>query len=62
MYPVKYLFEFTSNVFMKMGCSESDATRIAEVFIAAELRGLPSHGILRIKDYYQLWKAGRINV
>ncbi len=62
MYPVKYLSEFTRNVFMKMGCSEPDALRIAEVFIAAELRGLPSHGILRIKDYYQLWKAGRINV
>jgi L-2-hydroxycarboxylate dehydrogenase (NAD+) len=62
MYTEKYLFEFTRNVFMKMGCCESDALKIAEVFTAAELRGIPSHGMIRIKDYYQLWKAGRINV
>ena len=62
MYAVKYLFEFTRDVFIKMGCSETDATKIAEVFMAAELRGLPSHGMIRIKDYYQLWKADRINV
>ena len=45
-----------------MGCSNSDAEKIADVFIAAELRGLPSHGMIRIKDYFQLWKANRINV
>jgi LDH2 family malate/lactate/ureidoglycolate dehydrogenase len=62
MYSVSYLYDFTQAVFMKMGCSEKDARSIAEVFIAAEVRGLPSHGMIRIKDYYQLWKAGRINV
>jgi L-2-hydroxycarboxylate dehydrogenase (NAD+) len=62
MYTVKYLFDFTRNVFVKMGCSNSDAEKIADVFIAAELRGLPSHGMIRIKDYFQLWKANRINV
>lgn len=62
MYTEKYLFDFTRDVFMKMGCSETDALGIAEVFLAAELRGLPSHGMIRIKDYYQLWKANRINV
>lgn len=45
-----------------MGCPERDAEVIAKVFMAAELRGLPSHGMIRIKDYYQLWKSGRINV
>ena len=45
-----------------MGCSFEDASKITDVFIAAELRGLPSHGLIRIKDYYQLWKANRINV
>jgi len=62
MYTVAYLNDFTRDVFIKMGCSYEDATGIAEVFIAAELRGLPSHGMIRIKDYYQLWKADRINV
>jgi LDH2 family malate/lactate/ureidoglycolate dehydrogenase len=44
-----------------MGCNPSDAEKAAKVFLAAELRGLPSHGMIRIKDYYQLWEAKRIN-
>lgn len=62
MYTIAYLEEFTRKVFLKMGCSPEDAAAIADVFIAAELRGLPSHGMIRIKDYFQLWQAGRINV
>ena len=46
---------------MKMGCSEHDSTIIADVFLAAELRDHASHGMIRIKDYYELWKARRIN-
>ena len=42
--------------------SRNDALSVTRVFIAAELRGLPSHGMIRIKDYFQLWQAGRINV
>src|SRR5512136_192725 len=62
MYKYDYLFEFTKNVFLKMGCSENDSIIIAGVFLAAELRGHASHGMIRIKDYYELWKAKRINV
>ncbi|MBN1952154.1 MAG: Ldh family oxidoreductase [Bacteroidales bacterium] len=62
MYTYNYLLDFTSEVFKKMGCSTQDSAMISKVFLAAELRGLPSHGMIRIKDYYQLWKAGRINI
>ena len=62
MYTYNYLFDFTRNVFMKIGCSEHDSEIIAEVFLAAELRDHASHGMIRIKDYYELWKSGRINV
>lgn len=62
MYTYDYLFDFTRNVFKKMGCSDHDAHITAKVFLAAELRGLASHGMIRIKDYYQLWKANRINI
>ncbi len=62
MYTRNFLFEFTRMVFMKMGCSASDAAVIADVFLAAESRGHPSHGMIRLKDYFELWKAGRINV
>jgi L-2-hydroxycarboxylate dehydrogenase (NAD+) len=61
MYNYTYLLEFTRQVFMKMGCSTEHAGIIADVFLAAELRGHASHGMIRIKDYYELWKSGRIN-
>jgi len=61
MYSNNYLFDFTKNVFMKMGCSEHDSKIIADVFLAAEMRDHASHGMIRIKDYYELWKARRIN-
>ena len=62
MYTVDYLDHFTRTVFEKMGCSPEDARMATDVFIAAELRGYSSHGMIRIKDYFQLWKADRINV
>jgi L-2-hydroxycarboxylate dehydrogenase (NAD+) len=62
MYTHRYLFDFTKNVFKKMGCNDEHASVTAQIFIAAELRGLASHGMIRIKDYYELWKANRINI
>ncbi len=62
MYSIKYLKDFTSQVFQKIGCCKDDATTIAQILTAAEKRGIPSHGMIRIKDYYQLWEKGRINV
>jgi len=62
MYKVDYLEDFTRKVFEKMGCSPEDAKKATDVFIAAELRGYSSHGMIRIKDYFQLWQAKRINV
>jgi len=62
MFTYEYLLDFTKSAFMKMGCSSEDSDVIAEVFLAAELRGHASHGMLRLKDYYELWKSGRINV
>ncbi len=55
------LHAFTRLFFEKIGCSSPDARQIADVFLAAELRGIGSHGLIRISDYYQLWKAGRLN-
>ncbi len=62
MYTYDYLFNFTTEIFTKMGCNKIDAEKTAKVFLAAELRGLPSHGMIRIKDYFQLWEAERINI
>jgi LDH2 family malate/lactate/ureidoglycolate dehydrogenase len=61
MFSPEYLEEFLTHIFEKMGCSTAEGKAAAKVFIAAELRGLPSHGMIRLKDYFQLWQARRIN-
>lgn len=61
MYDHNYLQEFTTGIFMRLGCSREDADAVAEVLVAAELRDHASHGMIRIKEYYELWKSGRVN-
>lgn len=62
MHTVDYLRDFAGKTFLKIGCSEEDASTIAEVLLAAEKRGISSHGMIRVKDYYHMWKKGRINI
>lgn len=62
MYTYEDLKAFCERVFKAMGCPDEDARIVTEVLLAAELNGLSSHGMLRVKDIYGLWKAGRINV
>jgi L-2-hydroxycarboxylate dehydrogenase (NAD+) len=62
MYSYSYLLDFTTSILSKMGFEEPLARESAKVFLAAELRGHSTHGVIRIGDYYKLWKAGRINV
>ena len=61
MYTYEYLNNFSTELFQKMGCSEEDSRSITRVFLRAELRGLASHGMIRIIDYYHLKKVDRIN-
>jgi L-2-hydroxycarboxylate dehydrogenase (NAD+) len=58
---IEQLHTFTRLFFEKTGCTTEDAITIADVFIAAEMRGIGSHGMIRISDYFKLWKAGRLN-
>jgi len=60
MYHYQYLYDFTTQLFEKIGCSKEDATVVAELLVGAELRNIPSHGFLRIPDYIKMWEAGRI--
>ena len=62
MYSYDYLYDVTKKILLKMGCPENDATTITDVLLSAELRAISSHGLLRIKSYYQLVKEKRINV
>ncbi len=60
-YPYEELYGHVRAVFKKMGCTEEDAYICTNVIMSAELRGIPSHGITRLKDYMLMWQKGRIN-
>ena len=55
------LFTFAESVFLAMGCPEADARLATESLLAADLRGVDSHGVARLMGYVRLWEAGRIN-
>jgi len=55
------LYEFSNNIFLKIGCSPSDAAMAATVLLSADLRGVDSHGVARLSGYVRLWEAGRVN-
>jgi LDH2 family malate/lactate/ureidoglycolate dehydrogenase len=56
-----HLFAFAKEVFLKIGCSEEDATLATKVLLSADIRGVDSHGIARLSGYVRLWDAKRVN-
>jgi L-2-hydroxycarboxylate dehydrogenase (NAD+) len=60
-YEYNKVWEFTNEVFLKIGCSSSDAKLAADVLVSADLRGIDSHGVARLIGYVRLWDAERIN-
>ncbi len=61
LYPYATLAHFAETVFRRMGCPPADAAQAAEALLAADLRGVDSHGVARLSGYVRLWEAGRIN-
>jgi len=56
--PVKVIENFMMDVFQALGTPEEDARICADVLITADLRGIDSHGVGRLKYYYDRIKAG----
>ncbi len=54
------LFSFSKNIFLKIGCTETNAVSAATVLLSADLRGVDSHGIARLTGYVRLWEVKRI--
>jgi L-2-hydroxycarboxylate dehydrogenase (NAD+) len=61
MYSYERLRSFSEKIFLKMGCSATDASLAAKVLVSADLRGVDSHGVARLSGYVRLWEANRIN-
>jgi len=56
--PVETLKRFMHDVFLRLGVPEDDAAICADVLITSDLRGIESHGIGRLKMYYDRIKQG----
>jgi L-2-hydroxycarboxylate dehydrogenase (NAD+) len=61
VFPVEALREFCARVFMHFGVPKTDATQAADVLSAADLRGIDSHGVARMRSYVELLSEGLIN-
>lgn len=55
------LFDFAHAVFEAMGCPEKDADTATKALLAADIRGIDSHGVARLSGYVRLWETKRIN-
>jgi len=59
---IKQLEKFCCDVFEKLGFSASDAAKITDVLILADLYGIESHGTQRLIRYYKAIMNNSINV
>jgi L-2-hydroxycarboxylate dehydrogenase (NAD+) len=59
-FPLERLREFAVRVFERLGVPAADAGQAADVLIAADRRGIDSHGVARLKAYCDLLAAGRV--
>lgn len=56
--PVDVIESFMRRVFEGLGVPPEDARIVADVLITADLRGIESHGVGRLKYYYDRIRAG----
>ena len=61
LYSYTTIYTFIQRVFLKIGCPEQEADTAAKALIAADIRGIDSHGVARLSGYVRLWESGRIN-
>src|SRR5688500_3076419 len=57
----EYLREFTTGVFIHFGVPADQALIAADVLLKADLRGIDSHGVARLRTYVDMFTIGRIN-
>jgi L-2-hydroxycarboxylate dehydrogenase (NAD+) len=60
--PVSTLRSFIKDVLLGVGVPPDDAETCTDVIIASDIRGIESHGIGRLKYYYERIKAGQHKV
>lgn len=60
-YPIEFLQAFSTQVFQYFGVPEQQARQAAEVLATGDLRGIESHGVARLRTYFDMLTLGHIN-
>ena len=60
--PVDFLQAFVKDCFIAFGAAPDDAQICAEVLLESDLRGIESHGVGRLRYYYDRLITGQHNV
>jgi len=58
---VEALTRFTTDIFARAGLPRTDAAVVSEVLVWANLRGVDTHGVMRVPRYVDLIKNGDMN-
>jgi LDH2 family malate/lactate/ureidoglycolate dehydrogenase len=61
VFPIDALRDFSKRTFLHFGVPKEDAAQAAEVLASADLRGIDSHGVARLRSYFDMLTLGRIN-
>ncbi|MEM2219235.1 MAG: Ldh family oxidoreductase, partial [Candidatus Korarchaeum sp.] len=56
------LAEFVRSVFLRLGVPGDDARVVAENLVTADLRGIESHGVARLRRYVDGIRKGAVKV
>ena len=52
------MFNFAMSIFINCGVSQKAAKQIADILVRADLRGVYSHGVVRVEEYVNNLKCG----
>jgi L-2-hydroxycarboxylate dehydrogenase (NAD+) len=61
IFSYNHLYNFTNDMFLAIGCSHEDAATATKALLAADVRGIDSHGVARLSGYVRLWESKRVN-
>jgi len=51
-YPIQELKEYAARYLTRWGITDEDAAIAADVLVSADMRGVDSHGLIRLQNYY----------
>lgn len=61
VFSVTQLTDFTREILCRLGHNPEYAALATDVLLAADIRGIDSHGVARLSGYVRLWEKKRVN-